>query len=87
RYSPSLRFHPREGLFQIDAENAALRERGSDRYLYDLLHTPLDQIQTLEAAREIRKTAFGSLLLFYQTHAPDFGELRSPEVLEWVLRG
>lgn len=85
--SPALRFYPREGVFGLHPAPNSPGDSGASLHLLDLLETPLDQVHTLKAAREIRKSAFEALLLFYQTHVPDFGDLRSPEVLEWVLRG
>jgi len=77
-------FHLADGSFQTHYDPQASLYPEESALLYQMLRQ-IEYNVPLAMNKKERKTIFDLLLKYYRWHVPNFGEMRSPEILHSIL--
>jgi DNA repair protein RecO (recombination protein O) len=81
-----LFFDLKEGNFcEIPPAHGNYMAPDDTQRMFFLLENPIELCHELKLTRQERKVMLYHFLRFYQEHIPEFGEIKTPEVLEAVL--
>jgi DNA repair protein RecO (recombination protein O) len=79
-------FDLQEGLFcEIRPPHPFFLNEIESAIVFKLLHVEMENCHEIEIQRPVRKAILGHLLQFFKLHLDQFGEIKTPDILEMVL--